>query len=81
MNALLIRFQGHAAGNIHRREMTFYDRVQACFGPVLTWDDTPDLDHPERLGPRGATLLCEDFYVTKPFDEEELLALLRRLTG
>jgi two-component system alkaline phosphatase synthesis response regulator PhoP len=22
-----------------------------------------------------------DFYVTKPFDEEELLALLRRLTG
>jgi hypothetical protein len=65
LNALLIRFQGQARGNIHRREITFYDRIQACYGPVPTWDATPDLEHPERLGPRGAVLHCEELAVVE----------------
>jgi hypothetical protein len=65
LNALLIRFQGQARGNLHRREMTFYDRIQACYGPVATWDATPDIEHPERLGPRGAVLHCEELAVVE----------------
>lgn len=81
LSALLVRFQGNAVGNIHRRAMTFYDRVQAGLGPVAHWDATPDLDHPERLGPRGATLLCEEMAVVEmpnPLDGQSSVELEAR---
>jgi hypothetical protein len=62
---LNVRFQGSITGNLHRRTMTFNDRVRAVYGPVDSWQATLPEDDPDRLGPNGALLSCDHLSVTE----------------
>ncbi|NLE36852.1 MAG: hypothetical protein GX621_02375 [Pirellulaceae bacterium] len=59
LHYLQVRFQGGIRGDIHKREITFHDRVTAVFGPVDAWDATLPEDNPDALGLKGARLSTE----------------------
>lgn len=67
LNFLGVSFQKGIAGNLQWRRMTFHERVEAVFGPVPTWQDElrPGRVDPEKLGPQGAVLTCDQLSVTQ----------------
>jgi len=65
LTCLSVRFQGSLAGNLHHRETTFHDQVQAVYGPVDSWQSTLDPDDPDGLGPRGVLLNCDQLKVAE----------------
>jgi len=65
LQSLHVRFQGPITGNVHHREMTFYDRVRCAFSPVDSWDVVLDPELPDSLGPRGATMHCDRLTVVE----------------
>jgi hypothetical protein len=60
---LKVDYQRQAAGDLHRRELTFTDNVVSTYGPVPNWDSAIDPDRPEGLGPRDYQLKCNELTV------------------
>ncbi len=65
LRCLHVRFQGSITGNLHHRELTFRDRVQAAYGPADGWGTTLDVNDPDSLGPGGAVMRCDRLTVTQ----------------
>lgn len=63
LSYLHVDYQRQAAGDLHRRELTFTDNVLCTYGPVPTWDATIDPNRPEGLGPRDYQLKCNELTV------------------
>jgi hypothetical protein len=63
LNYLKVDFLRQAAGDLHRRELTFTDNVVATYGPVSAWDGTINPDRPEGLGPQDYQLKCNELTV------------------
>jgi len=59
LSGLHVKFQGSAAGNLRRHDLTFHDRVQTAFAPVDAWDAVLDVDDPDALPPGGVSLKCD----------------------
>ncbi|NUQ66139.1 MAG: hypothetical protein HUU20_27060, partial [Pirellulales bacterium] len=64
LHYLHVRFQKNITGNVHQRSVTFHQQVRATFGPVKSWEDRLD-DDPDKLGPDGAVLQCEQLTVVQ----------------
>ncbi|MBN1590545.1 MAG: hypothetical protein JW888_13605 [Pirellulales bacterium] len=60
---LYVRFQGAMTGNVREHEITFHDQVLTVYGPVESWGATLPTDNPEKLGPRGTRLNCNELTV------------------
>jgi lipopolysaccharide export system protein LptA len=60
-----VDFQRSLTGNLRRREMAFANAVKTVYGSVDSWDAVLDPDKPERLGPRGAVLTCDQLAVAE----------------
>lgn len=60
-----VDFQRSLSGNLHRREMTFLDRVRTVYGPADSWEAVLDPDKPEELGSGGAVLNCDALTVAE----------------
>ncbi len=65
LRGLHVRFQGSITGNLHRRQMTFHDRVQSAYAPVDCWEAKLDVDNPDALGPDGVVLHCDRLSVNQ----------------
>ena len=57
LDCLHVRFQGSVRGNTNTGTLGFYDRVQAAFAPVASWDATLEVDDPRALGQYGGLLI------------------------
>jgi len=57
LDCLHVRFQGSVRGNTNTGTLGFYDRVQAAFAPVGSWDATLEVDDPRALGQYGGVLI------------------------
>lgn len=62
---LNVRFQDSILGNLHSRQMAFRNRVQAVYGPVVSWEEMLDVDRPDRLGPEAVLLTCDQLAVAE----------------
>jgi len=58
-SGLHIRFEGSAAGNFQRRDLTFYNRVQTAFAPVDGWTEKLPVDDPDALPVGGVAMQCD----------------------
>ena len=58
-----VRFQGFLDGNIHRRQVTFHDRVRAAYAPVDNWMARLESDDPAVLGPRSVVMHSDELSV------------------
>ena len=65
LSYLNVRFQGSLEGNLHDKELTFRDRVQAIYGPVDSWETTLRADDPDLPGPGGALVNCDQLTVAE----------------
>ena len=65
LHCLHVKFQGAITGNLLRRQVTFHDQVQTSYGPVDNWDAMLTTDDPDRLGPRGVTVRCDQLSVVQ----------------
>jgi lipopolysaccharide export system protein LptA len=63
LSYLKVEYQRQAAGDWHRRQLTFTDNVVSTYGPVPNWDATIDPDRTEGLGPRDYQLKCNELTV------------------
>jgi len=54
-----LSFIGRMEGNMERRSATFYERIEALFGPIASWDDALNVHTVDRLG-RNQSLLFSD---------------------
>ncbi|MGC4006063.1 MAG: hypothetical protein QM811_24270 [Pirellulales bacterium] len=60
-------------GNLRQRLITFDNQIKAVSGAVAGWADRLDPDAPEKLGPRGMTLTCDQLIVGEaPFRDPKL---------
>jgi hypothetical protein len=57
--------QKMASGNAPLLNVTFADHVRAAYAPVDRWDATIPVDDPDRLGPRGVTVRCDQLSVAE----------------
>jgi hypothetical protein len=65
---LNVKFQGSITGNILRRQLTFHKQVRAAYAPVgNNWDAMLTDHNPDRLGPQGVTLRCDNLSVVEMF--------------
>jgi len=56
-------FQGRMEGYIGKQEVTFYDRVEALLGDILTWESSLDVHKIDQL-PMGKTrMYCDELSV------------------
>jgi len=62
---LHVRFRGSITGNLHRRQMTFRDQVEAVYAPVDSWQAELDPRDPDAPGPDGVTLDCDELSVVE----------------
>jgi len=62
---LNVQFEGSLSGNVHNREMTFYDQVKTVYGPVDSWQVELNPNDPDGLGPRGVLLNCNQLSVAQ----------------
>jgi hypothetical protein len=58
LNYMQVNFAGGVSGNLYRREMTFYRRIRAIYGPVTAWTMKLDLDQAQR-DPETMRLECD----------------------
>jgi hypothetical protein len=68
LNALHVRFQKSIKGNVGNmwsRRVTFADQVRMAYAPVDNWDAMLMTDNPDRLGPRGVTVRCDQLTVAE----------------
>jgi len=65
LNGLHVRFQGSITGDVHKRTLTFHDRVRTAFAPVDTWLAKLDPYDPEALRPPSAVLHCDRLSVNE----------------
>ncbi len=56
---LSVEFQRSLVGNLHRREMTFADRVRTIYGPVQTWEENIPWRAQGALPPQVVFLSCD----------------------
>jgi len=54
-----VEFQKQMIGDTIRKEVDFYGRVKAVYGPVTTWDEQLEVDRPETLGERGVQITAD----------------------
>jgi hypothetical protein len=77
---LNVKFQGSITGNIGRRQLTFHKQVRTAYAPVgNNWDAMLTDHNPDRLGPQGVTLRCEDLSVVEmltPFSKLRSIELV-----
>jgi|GEM_PF-4332750 len=59
-----VRFDNCLLGNIKKETVTLQYGVRAAFAPVTKWDTILSTDEPEKLGPDGAILSCEQLRLT-----------------
>lgn len=62
---LHVDFRRGFQGNLQRRIIAFDNQIEAVSGPVAGWTEKLDPDHPERLGPRGLALNCDQLIVAE----------------
>lgn len=65
LTGLNVRFQRSITGNILRREIHFQDQVQMAYAPVDNWDAMLMTTDPDKLGPDGATIRCDQLSVAE----------------
>jgi hypothetical protein len=59
LHFLRVDFLRGLTGNLHRRELSFHQRVQTVYGPVDAWDQELDMRHPESLPREAITMSCD----------------------
>ncbi len=62
---LSVEFQRSLAGNLHRRELTFTDRVRTIYGPVSDWQQRILWSQLVALPPRVVFLSCDQLQVAE----------------
>jgi hypothetical protein len=62
---LRVDFQGGLAGNLYTREITFYQRVRAVYGPVDAWEQELDVSRHEPLPPNTITLTSNELRINE----------------
>ena len=58
-----VQFEGPISGNLQRNEVTFSEQVKSVYGPVLDWNQKLEGDDPDKLGPQGVLLNCDELTV------------------
>ena len=59
LDYLRVDFIRGITGNLHQREIRFEQQVRTVFGPVGNWQETIDVDSPQRLGQNDVLLNCD----------------------
>lgn len=59
LQCLNLTFVGRVEGLMAQRLVTFYDRVEALFGPISDWEQTLDVSKVTRLSPHQSFLICD----------------------
>jgi hypothetical protein len=59
LQCIHLSFMGRMEGALQQRQATFYDRIEALMGPIVSWDDEVNVHRTERLG-RNQTRLISD---------------------
>jgi hypothetical protein len=56
-----VQFQGKLTGNLSKshQHLVFAREIRGAYAPVASWEATLVPDQPERLGPKGITLECD----------------------
>lgn len=62
---LHVRFQRSISGNVLRRRLTFHEQVRSAYATVNDWEAFLATDNPDRLGPNGVTMRCEQLSVVE----------------
>ena len=60
LNFLRIDFQQGLDGNLTPKEIAFHERVRVIYGPVDSWEQELDANHPETLPPETLTVTSDD---------------------
>ena len=62
---LHIDFARGIDGNVHHRQLQFFDQVRAVSGPVRHWESKLDGTNADALGPQGVLLSCDAMTVAE----------------
>jgi hypothetical protein len=60
-----VRFQDALGGNLHRRQSTFRGQVKMTYSPAENWDTVRTDEDPDKLGPQGMVLGCNQLAVVE----------------
>ncbi len=63
LKCLNIGFQKKITGNLLQRHLTFTDHVRMTFAPAPNWDAMISTDNPDKLGPEGVVVRCDQLSV------------------
>ena len=63
LKCLNVRFQKKITGNLLQRHLTFADQVWMVYAPVPNWDAMLTTNNPDKLGPEGVVVRCDQLTV------------------
>jgi hypothetical protein len=67
LKCLHVIWDGSIVGNLKNRTVQFRDQVRTGYAPVDAWEKTIPVNNPDKLGPEGATVNCDQLTVTEMF--------------
>ena len=65
LKCLHVVWQHKITGNLLRRQLTFGDQVRTAYAPVDDWEKTIPVDNPDKLGPDGVAVKCDQLSVAE----------------
>ncbi len=59
LQCLHLSFMGRLEGDLKTRKASFYERIEALMGPIVSWEDQVNVHHAEHLGPNQTSLISD----------------------
>ncbi|MDZ4851270.1 MAG: hypothetical protein SGI77_18430 [Pirellulaceae bacterium] len=59
LQCLHLRFRGRMEGDMNQQSVSFHDRVETLLQPILSWEQSPDVQLVDRLKLGQTTMMCD----------------------